>query len=166
MTGSRWFPERIEGRHVLIGLLAFFGVMLIANGFFLYYALGTFNGFETSDAYRKGLRYNERIAAAEAQSARGWQPALRYERAARRLVLEVRDRNGHGVSGLAVSARIGRPVTDGSDRTLALSETAPALYSADVDLEPGQWTVRARLSREASEAVHRHKERLWVEQAQ
>ena len=49
----RLFPERIEGRHVLLALLGFFGFMLLANGIFLYYAVGTFNGFETTDAYRK-----------------------------------------------------------------------------------------------------------------
>ena len=33
MTGEGWFSKEISGRHVLMVLSAFFGVMLIAQGF-------------------------------------------------------------------------------------------------------------------------------------
>ena len=32
MSERAWRAKGIEGRHVLIGLVAFFGVMLVANG--------------------------------------------------------------------------------------------------------------------------------------
>ena len=35
--------------------------------------LATFSGGDTSDPYRKGLHYNETLAAAERQAERGWQ---------------------------------------------------------------------------------------------
>lgn len=164
MSARRFIPERIEGRHVLIALLAFFGVMLAVNGAFTYYAVKTFTGFDTRDAYRTGLRYNERIAAERLQIARGWQPVLRYERDARRLLLEVRDRNGRLVSGLTVTGRIGRPVTDAADRTLQWREIAPAQYAAMLDLAPGQWTVEARIARAGggAEPAHRLRQRLLV----
>ena len=54
MSERAWLAKGIEGRHVLIGLVAFFGVMLVANGIFVYYALETFAGGDTSDPYRKG----------------------------------------------------------------------------------------------------------------
>lgn len=165
MTGRKVLPARIEGRHVLVALLAFFGVMFVANGIFLYFAVGTFNGFETSDAYRKGLGYNARIASDAVQAARGWRPALRYEPDTRRLVMVVRDQRGDPVSGLKISGRIGRPATDGADRPLTLREIAPATYAAPLELAPGQWTVAMRLY-EASRSgtpAYRLKQRLWVE---
>ena len=67
-----WLAKGIEGRHVLIGLVAFFGVMLVANGIFVYYALETFAGGDTSDPYRKGMHYNETLAEAARQDERGW----------------------------------------------------------------------------------------------
>jgi nitrogen fixation protein FixH len=167
MSVGRWLPERIEGRHVLAGLVGFFTVMLLANGIFVFFALRTFNGFATDDAYRKGLNYNASIAFDRTQAARGWRPALRYERASLRLVLEVRDRRGDGVSGLTISGRIGRPAADFADQGLKLREVAPAIYAAPVDLAPGNWTVAMTLfeNRAMTKPAHRLKQRLWVERA-
>ncbi|RMF08191.1 MAG: hypothetical protein D6773_02800, partial [Alphaproteobacteria bacterium] len=141
MKVQRLAPARIEGRHVLYGLFAFFGVMLLANGIFLYFALDTYNGLETQNAYREGLGYNARIEHEARQAARGWQPRAHYDGATGRLVLEVSDRRGNGVAGLAIRGELRRPVTDREDRTLAFREVAPARYSADVALAPGQWIV-------------------------
>ena len=167
MNAVRLFPKRIEGRHVLIGLLAFFGVMLLANGIFLYYALGTFNGFETSQAYRKGLTYNTRIAADEIQAARGWQPVARYDDDKDRLVVEVRDRRGQSVAGLVISGEIRRPVTDAADQPVTLAEVTPARYAAPVKLAAGQWILAVEIIEPggSKKTVFRFKQRLWVKEA-
>lgn len=165
MSLVRWYPEKIEGRHVLAGLLGFFAVILIANGFFLFYALSTFNGFETDDAYRRGLAYNDRIASEREQEVRGWQPALRYETDRKRLVLQVNDRSGNPVRGLTVSGQVRHPVNDKADRALEFQEVAPATYAVSLDLSPGQWTVAAAMfeRHDRERAAHRLKQRLWVE---
>lgn len=167
MTAVRLIPKRIEGRHVLIALLAFFGVMLLANGIFLYYALGTFNGFETSQAYRKGLTYNTRIAADKIQTSRGWQPVARYEDDKGRLVVEVRDERGRTISGLIVSGEIRRPVTDAADQPVILTEVEPARYAVPVKLAAGQWILAAEMTgpEASNEAIFRFKQRLWVKGA-
>ncbi len=54
-------------------LIAFFGVIFAVNGYFLYSALSTHTGVVAIEPYRKGLAYNERIAADERQKALGWQ---------------------------------------------------------------------------------------------
>ena len=61
----------ITGRHVLIGLIVFFGVMLVANGIFLYTALTTYSGVVSNEPYRKCLNYNERILAEKHQQSLG-----------------------------------------------------------------------------------------------
>lgn len=164
MSVFRLVPARIEGRHVLIGLLAFFGVMLVANGIFLYYAVGTFNGFETSEAYRKGLTYNTRIAADAMQASRGWQPMARYESDKGQLFIEVRDRQGRDIAGLTISGEVRRPVTDKADQPVTMAEVAPARYVTALDLAPGQWTLAVKMSEQgtAGEPVFRFKKRLWV----
>ena len=40
MTGRTWFPNGLTGRHVLIAVIAFFGVMLVASLFAAYWQLG------------------------------------------------------------------------------------------------------------------------------
>lgn len=165
MRTPRLIPERIEGRHVLLALLGFFGIMFLVNGVFLYYAVGTFNGFETREAYKTGLTYNARIASDSAQTARGWQPVARYESAGRQLVVEVRNAQGHLVAGLTVSGEIRRPVTDRQDRPVKLQEVAPGRYAVPVALNAGQWVFSAQMAEAGSSAIaYRLKQRLWVKE--
>lgn len=166
MSTSRFIPKKIEGRHVLMALSAFFGMMFIVNGILTYYAVGTFNGFETTDAYRKGLSYNDRIALDTAQALNGWQPVVRYEGEKQKLIVEMLDAHGRGVAGLAISGEIRRPVTDNEDRKITLHEIAPARYAAPLKLSAGQWIFSARISRPGAqdEAAFRFKQRLWVKE--
>ena len=55
------------GRTVLTALLITFGIVFAVNGVFVYFAVSTWPGLSQSDAYEKGLRYNEVIRAALAQ---------------------------------------------------------------------------------------------------
>lgn len=55
----------IDGRHVLLGLVAFFGVMFVVNAIFVYFAVATFSGGDTSNPYQKGLHYDQMLEADE-----------------------------------------------------------------------------------------------------
>ena len=95
MSDTAWFADGLRGRHVLLGLVAFFGLIFLVNGIFIYYALTTFGGGDTSDPYRKGLNYNETVAEAARDAELGWQAQLTYGTASGRLMLSLTDRNGH-----------------------------------------------------------------------
>lgn len=166
MNMIRLLPQPIEGRHVLYALLAFFGVMLAANGAFLYFAIGTFNGFDTQDAYRTGLHYNDRIAAEHAQLERGWRHKVAYERSAKQLVVTLANASGAPVRGLTAKGGLRRPVTDKADLPVSLTETAPGRYTMPVDLTAGQWVLLLELRDIASPEPYRLKRRLWVEPEQ
>jgi nitrogen fixation protein FixH len=157
--------KEITGRHVLIGLLGFFGIMLLVNGIFVYFALSTFNGLENPNAYRDGLHYNQRIAAAERQAALGWSHRLAVGEAGR-LEVTIRDKAGEPVSGLAVNGDIRRPVGDGPAQPLVFDEVGSGIYAAKpAGLAAGNWIVSldARGPRGGGEATaYRIKERLWL----
>ncbi|GBE43208.1 MAG TPA: hypothetical protein ENH05_02945 [Rhizobiales bacterium] len=167
MSPVKFMPEKFEGRHVLFALIAFFGLMFLANGIFVYYALGTFNGNETTDAYRKGLNYNKRIAQDDAQTARGWKPAARYDAGAGRLVVEIQNRQGRNVAGLKISAEIRRPVNNTYDQSVSLAETQAARYIAPLDLAPGRWTLSAKVFGPGGEGkpAFRFRQRFWVKES-
>lgn len=154
----------LTGGHVLGALLAFFGLMAVANAFFVYYAVGTFNGFEANDAYRRGLAYNERIAAAEDQASRGWTANAKYEVGSGQLSIDLSQPGGVPVAGLTARGRVVRPATDREDRVLELSETQSGSYVAAIRLAPGQWVVFADLygTAQDGEPLFRVKQRLWV----
>lgn len=161
-------PKRaggLTGRHVLIAVLAFFGTVFLVNGIFLYSALSTYTGIVAQEPYRKGLQYNQRIAAAELQDQLGWQAdaALVPERG---LSLVLRDRQGGPVSGLFVSGVLGRPSTNQHDRSVTLTEVEPGRYVVPVDgLPPGAWLIDLQavwIGAENKEPVFRLRTREWV----
>jgi len=164
MSDTAWFADGLRGRHVLLGLVAFFGLIFLVNGIFIYYALNTFGGGDTSDPYRKGLNYNETVAEAARDAELGWQAQLTYETASGRLMLSLIDRDGHAVSGLHFSGTIGRPATDREDLSANFNEAESGNYAAMVRLAPGQWVVQLQsneLSR-AGDPTYRLKRRLLV----
>ena len=164
MNALRLIAKPITGRHVLFGLIGFFGVMLIVNGIFLYYAVGTFNGFETTNAYSRGLTYNARIAADAAQESRGWTASARHDARGEKIVIEVKNRRGAGIAGLMIQGEIRRPATDRQDQKVTFKEGAPARYAIPIELAAGQWVLlaEAREPGKSGEPAFRFKQRLWV----
>jgi nitrogen fixation protein FixH len=154
----------IKGRHVLLGLIAFFGVMLLANAILLYLAVTTYSGGDTSNAYQKGLHYNATLEAAKLQSERGWRTELAYDDRTRRLILKVLDRTAAPVTGLHVAVSLERPATDRNDRKVALKELGEGIYAAAIDLAPGAWVVAivSRPGRKGGDSAYRLKQRLMV----
>jgi len=143
---------RITGKMVLFFLLAFFGVVMIANGIFLYVALKTFPGLGDAQAYRSGLQYNETLAAAERQKALGWRTAVAYDPAGR---FEVRlfDRHDQPLQYARVDAEIQRPAVDLYDRAVELPEIKPGVYGAAVELPfAGLWRIKLSITGRGGEA--------------
>jgi nitrogen fixation protein FixH len=65
-------PRPLQGWHVLLYVLGFFAPIFAVNGYFLYSALSTHTGIVANEPYRKGLHYNDRIAADATQAELGW----------------------------------------------------------------------------------------------
>ena len=151
--------SHLTGRHVRNLVLGFFGLILLANGIFIWVSLSTFSGTTEEHAYVEGLRYNDHLAAAAEQRARGWQGGVTLD--SERLTLILKDSAGLPVRGLLLEARIGRPATRRFDVTLPLLELAPGHYAAELSTAPGQWIViiegEDRLGR-----PFRTEARLWL----
>jgi nitrogen fixation protein FixH len=156
----------LKGWHVLAAFLGFFGVVFAANGVFLYSALSTYTGVVANEPYRKGLQYNDRIAAGEIQDQLGWVADVTVDREPGRITLIVKDKAGQPVSGLRVAGVFGRPSTNRHDIKLTLREVETGRYVMDVGtLEAGSWiaTVEAAWPfSETNEPVYRLRKRLWL----
>jgi len=138
----------LTGRHVLIAVLAFFGLVIAVNGVFIVLALQSWSGLSTDDAYRRGLTYNETLRQAEAQRALGWQARIDLAPLAdgrARLSVVFTDRADAPVDGLVVTGQLRRPSREDADRAVALTSQGPGHYSADVGLPlRGQWDLLLR----------------------
>jgi nitrogen fixation protein FixH len=169
MSSSHSLGKRpLNGRHVLFALIGFFLVVFGVNGIMIYQAESTFGGLDTDDAYRKGLAYNVRVAAAAAQAKLGWHDKLAYVPETKRLRVTLSDPAGGAVSGLSVTAEVERPTTNRFDHSIVLEPTGPGVYEAEVaELAAGWWTVDLSARRGESDqkdaALYESRRRLWIQ---
>ncbi|MGI9490767.1 MAG: FixH family protein [Geminicoccaceae bacterium] len=152
---GHWIPW------VFVGL---FLLVLAANSTMIVIAVSTFTGLETTNAYEKGLNYNNRLAAAAEQESLGWKAdlvvtTLGHQRAV--LVLQLNDRLGSPITSAEVEAALLRPVREGHDLTAHLDHQGKGRYRAEVALPlPGQWDVQ--LTANARQKTYRLAERIHI----
>jgi nitrogen fixation protein FixH len=154
----------LTGRRVLALLGVFFGVMLLANFIMAREAVKTFSGLDTDDPYDTGLAYNNEIAAAKMQAARGWSVELTRtpDGSATQLTATVKDKAGQPVTGLDVSMHFFYPATRKFDREVAAGAIADGVYAGAAELAPGRWDVEIDLKRKG-ERQFRSRNQLIVE---
>lgn len=139
-------PFEVTGRHVLIAMLVFFGVIFAANGVFITMAVRTFPGLAADHPFKHGLakEMNATFAARAEQAARGWTAEIDVAREGL-VTLRVADADGAPVGGLDIEGAIKRPATQHDDRALVFAPGPEGGYVADAGaLGGGVWIVVAR----------------------
>jgi nitrogen fixation protein FixH len=135
----------VTGRTVLYWLAGFFSAMLIANAFFVYFALSSFPGVVTEQAYEDGLAYNGKIAASRAQVELNWDVAGKVWRDAdgnAQITVTARDAAGAPLAGLSVGASLLRPASPEPARDAVLYEGEAGTYRAELTgIAPGRWIL-------------------------
>lgn len=139
---SEW---RLTGWHVLAITTLFFVTIFVANGFLVYFAIGTFSGSEVQSSYQAGREFQAEIDAARAQVERRWRVDAHVERAAdatASIRVSPKDAVGAPIAGLTLTMRLERPTDRHRDQSLILSEMAPGIYTGTLaNVVPGQWEV-------------------------
>ena len=141
-----WYPWIFVGGMLLV---------VAVNGVLITLAVTTFSGLETEEHYRKGLAYNQAIAAAEAQERRGWRMELTYAagpaadgRHQGDLAVTFVGKDGLPLDNLRVEAVLRRPTREGFDVAVALDERGGGVYGTAVSLPlPGQWEAHVHAYR-------------------
>ncbi len=130
----------LTGRHAFALIVAFFGVIFVANGALVFYAFQSWSGLTSTDAYREGIAYNRTLATAQRQVALGWRSRVSFD--GKRVTLHIHDSDGAPLPELFVSLRLIRPVRSGNDVDGVVIEVAPGVYVADfVAPLPGRWVA-------------------------
>lgn len=156
----------VTGRLVLFVLLSMFGVVILVNGIFMYFALSTHPGEIVGDAYNKGLRYNTTLADAARQQARGWRPELRFIPRGPRtgfIQLHMKRADGSPVTGLEIQAMLRRPADSAHDRMIKFFPSDPGTYRAELTVPlSGNWDINLTALRH-KKRVYRLERRLWMD---
>ena len=163
MTSTPEKPiKEFTGKKALMWIVGFFLVIFTVNAIMATIAVGTWGGLETKDAYKKGLYYNDEIAAAEIQKNSGWDITLSHSPT--RLTGDRIDVAitwpDSDLPPEKVVALIGRAVTDIHDQRIILTKTGTHIYSAPLTLpKAGQWNITI-LVKQANGPVYQLKEKI------
>ena len=127
------------GRHMLLVMLAFFGVIITVNLTMATLANTSWSGLIVKNSYVASQQFNGKAEAARAQAALGWTGTMSYEAGSFRYVLA--DAGGLPVALAPSEVYFRRPVDDRHDQTIALSPHGNRVLVGAVDLKDGLWIV-------------------------
>jgi len=133
-------PYRVKGWHVGAGVVAFFAIVIAVDASFMILAYRTHPGQTVVRPYEDGLVYNARLERERAQARLGWSASAAAEPG--RIVVQMRDREGRPLQGLAVTATLERPATDQGRTTRLLQEEGPGRYVSAPGPLAGTWDAR------------------------
>ena len=138
---------RITGKHVLLTLIGFFGVIIVVNAIFLTYAIRSFPGESEKKSYMQGLNYNDVLNERAEQASLGWRAAVsRVENSNSQGAVELTivDNTGAPLPALTVKGALKRPTHNDADISLAFTHIENGLYRAQTPvLEGGGWDMEA-----------------------
>ncbi len=122
-----------------------FGIVMLVNGIFVFYALSSWTGVVEDKAYERGLAYNEAIDRAERQKALGWTSTLEMDTldGQDRINVTLVNADGAPLLGADVEVVLRRPTQADLDRAVTLNAGDPGLYQALLDVPArGLWELR------------------------
>lgn len=156
----------LSGRHVLVILVVFFGVVIVVNCLMMTYAIRTFSGLDEPKSYAQGLNFGKELEQRAAQKRLGWRADVNARRGAGEEVmisLTVRDAALKPVTGLSFVAELEYPATSERDLPLAFNEAGPGAYRAVAKrVSRGQWTLVVRAAGDAPHAPFELTKSLWL----
>jgi nitrogen fixation protein FixH len=132
-------PREFTGRHMLIIMVAFFGVIVAVNFTMAWLAGRSWTGLVVKNSYVASQDFNEKLRMAREQNTRGWRTNLTYKKGVFRFRLADRKSQPLDVASLVLS--VGRPATEAEDRIIALRQVEQGTYVAERRLAPGLWDI-------------------------
>jgi len=155
---------RINGAHVLAGLLLFFAAIIAINIAFAVAAVRTFPGEDERRSYVQGLRYNDVLAERRAQAETGWeaQSQLSQSNSGARVIVRLTDANGVPIENASINAVLRWRPNESGDRVLEFVHTGEGRYAAELHaLSAGRWELRARAHDPSGQALDFQAEFTW-----
>ncbi|MEM9599806.1 MAG: FixH family protein [Pseudomonadota bacterium] len=142
----RW---QLTGRHVLLLMVGFFGVIIATSVVFTTLAVTSFRGEDVKRSYRQGLDYNTTLDARSAQSQLGWTAQINIvdDRGERMVVVQLTDADGVPLSATEFVGRLRHPVDSTLDHKIDLDSQGDGIARANLTGLLGQWTLEVSATR-------------------
>ncbi|WP_417246663.1 FixH family protein [Celeribacter sp.] len=129
--------REITGKHVLIGTVSAFSVIIGVNIFMAVQAVRTFPGLETANSYGVSQTFNR---DKQAQEALGWTVEAVDDQ--ENLFVYIRDAQGNPVEVAEIGGTLGRATTVTEDQTPEFTFNGEAYVAQTGVLAEGNWNYR------------------------
>ena len=140
MTTPAAAGRPFTGRHMLLIIVGFFGVVGSVNVGMAVLASTSWTGLVVTNSYVASQEFETKRLAHERQREAGWRTTFAY--AGGIATVSVRDADGQVPALGPLTLKINRPVGGHDDQTLALEPTADGGFAAALDLSSGVWEAR------------------------
>lgn len=138
-----FYPNEFTGWHMAGVMCLFFGTIISVNMFLAFSAGSTWTGLVVKNTYVESQHFNERSAEYRRQGELGWHAEPSYSDG--NFTIQLEDSVGNAVRGATVSAKLGRPVHEGDDRTIELTSSLPGVYEGATKLGVGIWEAQLQV---------------------
>jgi len=127
------------GRHMLLLMFGFFGIVIAVNAVMAVAASTTWSGLVVQNSYVASQEFQRKHDALEKQKALGWAASFSYAPGNASFI--IRDGAGNPVDLGAITLQVNRPVGTNDDQAVPLERAPNGDYLAALDLAPGTWDV-------------------------
>ncbi|MGC4025457.1 MAG: FixH family protein [Mesorhizobium sp.] len=127
------------GRHMLLIMFAFFGVIIAVNVTMAYLARSSWTGLVVENSYVASQQFNAKMAETRAQEALGWTSNLVI--ADGRVRYGLSDNSGNPVRLKSVSVTFMHPVDDREDEHFDLVRGGDGIFDGPHTFSDGVWLV-------------------------
>ncbi|HEV2516185.1 MAG TPA: FixH family protein [Devosia sp.] len=144
MTSPKAAPGEFTGRHMLLAIVGFFGVVIAVNVGMAVVSSVSWTGLVVQNSYVASQEFEAKRLAHIAQQQAGWSASLDYVEG--RALLRVVDAAGRAVELGNPVLQINRPVGGHDDQQVVLSRGPDGIYAGPVALGPGVWEARVSIA--------------------
>ncbi|MCF6343382.1 MAG: FixH family protein [Devosiaceae bacterium] len=131
--------KQFTGKHMLIIMLCFFGIIFSMNLLMSMQALNAWTGLVVKNTYVASQEYNDKLEANRAQHALGWTSNIEVKDQV--LLFSLLDGESLPIKAEQVEVQVNRPVGTKEDLQLILEMQENGIYSANAKLASGTWRI-------------------------
>jgi len=128
------------GRHMLMIMVAFFGVIIAVNIGMARLAGSSFGGLVVKNSYVASQEFNEKLEQSREQLALGWTPTFQVVKGTIRYRLT--DKDGNIVAATAASVQFRHPSYEAADWSVPLKRADDGSFEAVQAARNGTWIVQ------------------------
>lgn len=139
MTHRPATAREFTGRHMLIIMLAFFGVILTVNLGMAHLARSSWSGLVVENSYVASQEFNDRLKQSRAQVALQWTGRLEIANGTIRYTLS--DRQARPVAATSVRIFFRHPAFEAADWSVDLKPASDGTFETLQLARAGTWTV-------------------------